>query len=247
AGDGLEEHAGLEDDTLGRVGVVADGVALAPLGAGGDGEVAGAADRVPGQVGEDVGERGLPGTWDPRQQDVPAGVEGGDELGEEVPGVEQSPVGGARLQVVSREICHKCSSAPPPGAVGPSGGPPRSRAARLVAGEAQEAPGGVKHGRLTRAPWRRPMNRIREALAEQRPSFGAWVVLPSPLTAEFMGGAGFDWVIVDAQHGGLVAGDLVPILQALQLGGTPAVVRVPWTDQPTIMRVLDFGAAGVLV
>jgi len=91
------------------------------------------------------------------------------------------------------------------------------------------------------------MNRIREALAEQRPSFGAWVVLPSPLTAEFMGGAGFDWVIVDAQHGGLVAGDLVPILQALQLGGTPAVVRVPWTDQPTIMRVLDFGAAGVLV
>jgi 4-hydroxy-2-oxoheptanedioate aldolase len=91
------------------------------------------------------------------------------------------------------------------------------------------------------------MNRIREALAEQRPSFGAWAVLPGSLSAELMGGAGFDWVIVDAQHGGLVVGDLVPVIQALQLGGTPAVVRVPWTDPPTIMRVLDFGATGVLV
>lgn len=91
------------------------------------------------------------------------------------------------------------------------------------------------------------MNRIREALSEQRPSFGAWAVLPGSLTAELMGGAGFDWVIVDTQHGGLVVGDLVPLIQALQLGGTPAVVRVPWVDPATIMRVLDFGAAGVMV
>ena len=91
------------------------------------------------------------------------------------------------------------------------------------------------------------MNRIRQALAEGRPTFGAWSILPGPLPAELLGGAGFDWVILDAQHGGVVVGDLVPMLQAVQLGGTPAVVRVPWTDPPTIMRVLDFGAAGVLV
>ena len=91
------------------------------------------------------------------------------------------------------------------------------------------------------------MNRIRLALSEHRASFGAWSVLPGSLTAEVMGGAGFDWVIIDAQHGGPAVGDLVPMIQALQLGGTPAVVRVPWTDQPTIMRVLDYGAAGVLV
>ncbi len=91
------------------------------------------------------------------------------------------------------------------------------------------------------------MNRIRQALSERRPSFGAWSTLPGSLAAEFMGGAGFDWVIIDAQHGAPAVGDLVPMIQALQLGGTPAVVRVPWTDQPTIMRVLDYGAAGVLV
>src|SRR5579871_1937588 len=91
------------------------------------------------------------------------------------------------------------------------------------------------------------MNRIREALVDGRPSFGAWCCLEGSLAAEFMGGAGFDWVIVDAQHGAPAVAGLVPVLQALQIGGTPAVVRVPWTDPPTIMRVLDLGAAGVLV
>ena len=91
------------------------------------------------------------------------------------------------------------------------------------------------------------MNRIREALAEGRVSFGAWSTLAGSLAAEIMGAAGFDWVIIDAQHGGLTTTDLVPMIQALQLGGTPAVVRVPWTDAPTIMRVLDFGATGVIV
>jgi len=91
------------------------------------------------------------------------------------------------------------------------------------------------------------VNRIREALAAGRPSFGAWSTLPGSLTAEMMGRAGFDWVIIDAQHGGLTTGDLLPMIQALQLGGTPAVVRVPWTDAATIMRVLDFGATGVIV
>jgi 4-hydroxy-2-oxoheptanedioate aldolase len=91
------------------------------------------------------------------------------------------------------------------------------------------------------------MNRIREALGAGRPTFGAWSTLPGSLVAELMGRAGFDWVIIDAQHGGLTISDLAPMIQALQLGGTPAVVRVPWTDAATIMRVLDFGATGVIV
>jgi 4-hydroxy-2-oxoheptanedioate aldolase len=91
------------------------------------------------------------------------------------------------------------------------------------------------------------MNRIREALSAGRATFGAWATLPGSLAAEIMGRAGFDWVIIDAQHGGLTTSDLVPMIQALQLGGTAAIVRVPWTDAATIMRVLDFGATGVIV
>jgi 4-hydroxy-2-oxoheptanedioate aldolase len=91
------------------------------------------------------------------------------------------------------------------------------------------------------------VNRIRQARAEGRPSFGAWSVLPGSLPAELMGRAGFDWVIIDTQHSGVAPGDLVSMIQALELGGTTPVVRVPWTDPPTIMRVLDFGARGVIV
>ena len=90
-------------------------------------------------------------------------------------------------------------------------------------------------------------NRIRQAQAEGRPSFGGWSVLPGTLPAELMGRAGFDWVLIDTQHGGIAPGDLLPMIQVLELSGTTPVVRVPWTDPPTIMRVLDFGARGVIV
>lgn len=91
------------------------------------------------------------------------------------------------------------------------------------------------------------MNRIRAALAEGRPSFGAWATLADSISAELIGGAGFDWAIVDTQHGSVTGAELVRVIQALALGGTPAVVRVPWTDAATIMRALDVGAAGAIV
>jgi 4-hydroxy-2-oxoheptanedioate aldolase len=91
------------------------------------------------------------------------------------------------------------------------------------------------------------MNRIREALRQGQPSFGGWSTLADGVSAELMGGAGFDWVIVDTQHGSVTNADLVRVVQALAIGGTSAVVRVPWTDAATIMRVLDVGAAGVIV
>jgi 4-hydroxy-2-oxoheptanedioate aldolase len=91
------------------------------------------------------------------------------------------------------------------------------------------------------------MNRIREALGQGQPSFGGWSTLADSVSAELMGGAGFDWVIVDTQHGSVTNADLVRVIQALAIGGTSAVVRIPWTDAPTIMRALDVGAAGVIV
>jgi 4-hydroxy-2-oxoheptanedioate aldolase len=91
------------------------------------------------------------------------------------------------------------------------------------------------------------MNRIRAALAEGRPSFGGWSTLGDSHAAELMGSAGFDWIIADTQHGSVTNAELVKVLQALAVTGTDAVVRIPWTDAPTIMRVLDFGAAGVIV
>ena len=61
-----------------------------------------------------------------------------------------------------------------------------------------------------------------------------------------MAGIGFDWLCFDMQHGAIGPDVLVAMLQA-SAAGPPVMVRVPWNDPPTIMRVLDLGAAGVIV
>lgn len=88
---------------------------------------------------------------------------------------------------------------------------------------------------------------IRPKLAQAKVTFGTWLAIASSHSAEVMGRAGFDWVILDSQHGGLSEALLLPMLQALDLTGTPALVRVPWRDPALIMRALDLGAAGVVV
>jgi 4-hydroxy-2-oxoheptanedioate aldolase len=91
------------------------------------------------------------------------------------------------------------------------------------------------------------MDKIRAAAAAGRTSFGCWVTLSDTVAAEIMGRAGYDWVILDTQHGGISWSALLPVMQAFDLGGTRALVRVGWNDPMQIMRALDLGALGVIV
>ena len=78
-------------------------------------------------------------------------------------------------------------------------------------------------------------------------TIGGWLMIPDPLVVEVAGRAGFDWVGLDMQHG---AWDLEKAFRAVQLLdalGTPAIVRVSQEDLPLLPRVLDHGAAGVIV
>lgn len=89
--------------------------------------------------------------------------------------------------------------------------------------------------------------RLRDRLEAGPATLGAWSVLADPSVAELLGRAGFDWVCVDLQHGLAGSDGLVGILQALELGATPSLVRVPWNEPAAIMRALDTGAHGVIV
>lgn len=91
------------------------------------------------------------------------------------------------------------------------------------------------------------MDKVREAVAAGRPTFGSWVAIGDSLSAEVMGKAGYDWVILDTQHGGITWDNMLGVMQALDLGGTRALVRVGWTDPMQIMRAMDLGALGVVV
>ena len=91
------------------------------------------------------------------------------------------------------------------------------------------------------------MNWIRERVLKREILSGTWLNLGSSITAEIAGLAGFDWVVVDLEHG---AGGHDSALHQLQaVSATPAapIVRVAWNEAPRVKRVLDLGAAGVVI
>ncbi len=92
------------------------------------------------------------------------------------------------------------------------------------------------------------MNEFRQLLrsAGGHAPIGTWFSSTSPIVAEALGHAGFDWGVVDMEHSPL---DMMPMVHMLQaLGNTRMcpVVRVPWNDAVTVKRVLDAGATTLL-
>ncbi len=71
---------------------------------------------------------------------------------------------------------------------------------------------------------------------------GTWVVSASPIVAEAIGSAGFEWGVIDMEHTPLDLMDLVHLLQAVGNTKMLPVVRVPWNDAVHVKRVLDAGA-----
>jgi 4-hydroxy-2-oxoheptanedioate aldolase len=91
------------------------------------------------------------------------------------------------------------------------------------------------------------MNPIFRQIKEGGASLGSWYGIRCNLVAERYGSLGFDWVIVDLQHGTASWDGLLSMLQSLQLGGTWSLVRVTGHDPAEIGRALDIGAIGVVM
>jgi 2-keto-3-deoxy-L-rhamnonate aldolase RhmA len=92
------------------------------------------------------------------------------------------------------------------------------------------------------------MNAFRQLLQSSgaHPPVGTWISSASPIVAEAIGCAGFDWGVVDMEHAPLDVMGVVHLLQALSATKMLPVVRVPWNDAVTVKRVLDAGAATVM-
>ncbi len=88
---------------------------------------------------------------------------------------------------------------------------------------------------------------LRERIKRGDLLLGTFLNMGSPLTAELCGRAGFDWVLIDLEHGAATEADLLAILYAV--GQTPAtpIVRPPSGERLRIGRALDLGAAGIMV
>lgn len=92
------------------------------------------------------------------------------------------------------------------------------------------------------------MNAFRQLMKSSgaHPPVGTWISSASPLIAEAIGHAGFDWGVVDMEHAPLDVMGVVHMLQALSGTKMLTVVRVPWNDAVMVKRVLDAGAATVM-
>ena len=90
------------------------------------------------------------------------------------------------------------------------------------------------------------MKSIKARLAEGETLHGCWLNLGSSLTAEIAGLAGFDWVLVDMEHGMGNEQDLMHQLQAIRATPAAPLVRVESHASQRIHRVLDLGAEGVM-
>ncbi len=92
------------------------------------------------------------------------------------------------------------------------------------------------------------MNPFHQLLGERaaKPPIGTWVMSASPIVAEAVGHAGFDWGVLDMEHTPIDLMGLVHLLQAVGNTRMVPVVRVPWNDTVTVKRVLDAGAHTLL-
>jgi 4-hydroxy-2-oxoheptanedioate aldolase len=88
---------------------------------------------------------------------------------------------------------------------------------------------------------------LRQRWAAGHPTLGAWLAIPSVLVAESTARIGFDYVCTDLQHGALDYADSVGLFQAVLVGGSTPIARVPWNEPGVVGKVLDAGAEAVII
>jgi 4-hydroxy-2-oxoheptanedioate aldolase len=88
---------------------------------------------------------------------------------------------------------------------------------------------------------------LRDRWRNGETTLGGWLATPSTVMAEATARAGFDYVCIDTQHGAIEYSDSVGLIQAILLGGSSPIVRVPWNEPGVIGKMLDAGAHGVIV
>ena len=92
-----------------------------------------------------------------------------------------------------------------------------------------------------------PKNTFKQALKDKRVQIGFWQALANPYTVEISADAGYDWLLLDAEHAPNDIPLLVAQLQAMRGSASHAVIRPPVGETFIIKQLLDIGAQTLLV
>ena len=88
---------------------------------------------------------------------------------------------------------------------------------------------------------------LRRRLRSPEPLTGALLSLPEPGLATILGSSGFDYVVVDAEHGPFTLSTLRAVAEALAATPAHAIVRVAANDPTVIKQTLELGVDGIQV
>lgn len=92
-----------------------------------------------------------------------------------------------------------------------------------------------------------PKNKFKEALKGDKKLFGMFMGIPNTTVAELCAGAGFDWVLIDGEHGTFDLQSTLAHLQTIAAYPVSSIVRVVEGQTAIIKQVLDVGAQTILV
>ncbi len=90
------------------------------------------------------------------------------------------------------------------------------------------------------------MKNLKQKLIEGQGQAGTFISFGHSVITEMIGRAGYDFVIIDMEHGAGNEKDLMHQLQALESSSTAAIVRVERSMRERVHRVLDMGAEGIM-
>lgn len=96
-------------------------------------------------------------------------------------------------------------------------------------------------------PSRPPASDFRRRLVAGQRLLGTFIKTPAPQPIEILGDLGFDFVVIDEEHGPFDRGAIDVGLLAARASGTAGIVRVAEPSASSILSMLDMGATGVLV
>src|SRR5271168_1603275 len=89
---------------------------------------------------------------------------------------------------------------------------------------------------------------FKKQLHDGIPKLGLFINSHSPTVVEQLAHSGYDWLLVDTQHGPMGYEKLSAMLSGISNGGAKSMVRVGgYSDRPGIQQALDLGADGVLI
>ncbi len=88
---------------------------------------------------------------------------------------------------------------------------------------------------------------MKEKIASGDPAFGVSIMFPSPQIVEMVGHAGFDWALLDLEHGSIGPADLELMAMAADAVGITAIARPKSNSSSDIQAVMDRGVKGVQI